>query len=155
MLRLGHRGACGHAPENTLKAIEAGIRAGADVVELDIQRTADGELVVMHDTRVDRTTNGTGSVIDMTLAEIRAHFTEDLLNRRLSTIEEGIGGITRTTAAADRRDELLTLVRAGEPLARLGAVLGDDLSRVNAAAFRNLVGDQAAFYISATPDVLD
>ena len=71
MLRIGHRGARGHAPENTLKAIEAGIRAGADLVELDIQRTADGGLVVMHDKRVDRTTNGTGCVTRMSLEELR------------------------------------------------------------------------------------
>ena len=71
MLRIGHRGARGHAPENTLQAIEAGIRAGADLVELDIQRTKDGGLVAMHDKRVDRTTNGTGYVTGMTLEELR------------------------------------------------------------------------------------
>jgi glycerophosphoryl diester phosphodiesterase len=71
-LRIGHRGAAGHAPENTLQAIEAGIRLGADLVEIDVQRTRDGQLVVIHDKRVDRTTNGSGWVCEMTLAGLRA-----------------------------------------------------------------------------------
>jgi glycerophosphoryl diester phosphodiesterase len=71
MLRIGHRGAAGHAPENTLASIEKGIALGADFVELDLQRTADGHLVVMHDKRVDRTTNGSGYVSQMRLDEIR------------------------------------------------------------------------------------
>jgi glycerophosphoryl diester phosphodiesterase len=71
MLRIGHRGAAGHAPENTLSSIEKGIALCADFVELDLQVTADGHVVVMHDKRVDRTTNGSGYVSKMTLAEIR------------------------------------------------------------------------------------
>ncbi len=65
-LRIGHRGAAGHAPENTLAAIRAGLSLGVDYVEVDIQRTRDGRLIVMHDESVDRTTNGTGMVSEMT-----------------------------------------------------------------------------------------
>lgn len=68
---IGHRGAVGHAPENTLAAIERGIAAGADLVEVDLQRTADGHIVAMHDKRVDRVTNGSGYVTAMSLAELR------------------------------------------------------------------------------------
>jgi glycerophosphoryl diester phosphodiesterase len=71
-LRIGHRGAAGHAPENTLRAFEAGIALGCDYLEFDVQRTADGHLVVMHDKRVDRTTDGTGVLSEMTLAELKA-----------------------------------------------------------------------------------
>jgi glycerophosphoryl diester phosphodiesterase len=71
VLRIGHRGAAGHAPENTLRAIETGISLGADFLEFDVQRTLDGALVVMHDKRVDRTTKGTGTITGMTLSEIR------------------------------------------------------------------------------------
>jgi glycerophosphoryl diester phosphodiesterase len=70
VLRIGHRGAAGYAPENTLLAIEKGISLGADYVEIDVQRTADGHLVVMHDKRVDRTTNGSGLVSKLTLEQI-------------------------------------------------------------------------------------
>lgn len=71
LLRIGHRGAAGYEPENTLKAISKAIALGADLVEVDVQRTSDGHLVIIHDKRVDRTTDGTGYVSEMTLAEIR------------------------------------------------------------------------------------
>ena len=72
VLRIGHRGAAGHAPENTLAAVAAGLALGVDLIEIDVQRTRDGALVVMHDKRVDRTTNGSGTVGELTLGEIRA-----------------------------------------------------------------------------------
>ena len=67
-----HRGASRRAPENTLPAFELAVELGADGVELDVQRTADGELVVIHDETVDRTTSGTGAVASLTSDEIRA-----------------------------------------------------------------------------------
>jgi glycerophosphoryl diester phosphodiesterase len=66
ILRIGHRGAAGHAPENTIAAIHTGISLGVDFIELDIQRTRDGRLVALHDKLVDRTTNGTGPIYEMT-----------------------------------------------------------------------------------------
>lgn len=71
VLRIGHRGACGHAPENTLSSIEHAIALGCVLAELDVQRTADGSLILLHDERVDRTTNGQGFIAQMTLADIR------------------------------------------------------------------------------------
>ena len=71
ILRVGHRGAAGHAPENTLAAIRKGISLGADFIEVDVQRTRDGRLVVMHDERVDRTTNGSGPVSSLTWDELQ------------------------------------------------------------------------------------
>lgn len=59
------------APENTIAAFEAAWRAGADFVELDVRATRDGALVLMHDGRVDRTTDGRGAVAELTLAEVR------------------------------------------------------------------------------------
>lgn len=70
MLIIGHRGAAGTHPENTLGSIEAAIAAGADWVEIDI-RAIDGELVVLHDERLERTTNGHGSVYNLTVDELR------------------------------------------------------------------------------------
>ena len=57
ILTIAHRGASAHAPENTLAAIRNALARDADLVELDVQRTKDGELVVLHDTTLDRTTN--------------------------------------------------------------------------------------------------
>lgn len=69
---LAHRGDLAHAPENTLPAFEQAIRKGADGVELDAKLTADGHVVVIHDSTVDRTTDGKGKVASFTLEAIRA-----------------------------------------------------------------------------------
>lgn len=71
VLRIGHRGAAGHAPENTLASIQKGIELGVDFVEIDLRRTADGMLVVLHDASVNRTTNGKGRIDRLALNEVR------------------------------------------------------------------------------------
>ena len=68
---LAHRGASGYAPENTLEAFKLAMEMGADGFELDVHLSADGELIVIHDETVDRTTNGKGYVKDMTLAQLK------------------------------------------------------------------------------------
>ncbi|HEV2239005.1 MAG TPA: glycerophosphodiester phosphodiesterase family protein [Ktedonobacterales bacterium] len=68
---FAHRGARAHAPENTLLAFELAFALGADAVECDVQLTADGALVVIHDATLDRTTNGRGPVALATLAALR------------------------------------------------------------------------------------
>ena len=82
VLVIGHRGAAGLAPENTLPSIAAALEYNAHVVEVDLWPSREGIPVVLHDETVDRTTNGTGRVTDMTVAELKAldagyHFTED------------------------------------------------------------------------------
>jgi glycerophosphoryl diester phosphodiesterase len=62
----------GYSPENTLLSFEEAVRRGADLIEMDVQLTADGEVVVMHDTSVDRTTDGTGFVRDLSLKRIQS-----------------------------------------------------------------------------------
>ncbi|MFF4274357.1 glycerophosphodiester phosphodiesterase [Streptomyces sp. NPDC001536] len=71
-LTIGHRGVMGLEPENTLRSFVAAQQAGLDVIELDLHLSKDGALVVMHDTDVDRTTDGTGPIAEKTLAELRA-----------------------------------------------------------------------------------
>ncbi|NBQ44386.1 MAG: glycerophosphodiester phosphodiesterase, partial [Mycobacteriaceae bacterium] len=68
---VAHRGASADRPEHTLAAYELALQEGADGVECDVRLTSDGHLVCVHDRRVDRTSNGTGLVSDMTLAELR------------------------------------------------------------------------------------
>jgi glycerophosphoryl diester phosphodiesterase len=70
-VNCAHRGGAGIAPENTLEGFREGLRCGAGVLELDVHTTADGHVVVHHDDDVDRTTQGTGPVREMTLAEIK------------------------------------------------------------------------------------
>ncbi len=71
MIVTSHRGAGFLEPENTLRAIRRAIELGADQVEIDVQLTRDGHLILMHDETVDRTTKGQGKISDLTLAEIR------------------------------------------------------------------------------------
>lgn len=71
-LNFAHRGGVIDFPENTLYAYAEAAKAGADVLEMDVYQTKDNELVILHDLDVDRTTNGTGNVVDLTLAELRA-----------------------------------------------------------------------------------
>ncbi|WAH38393.1 glycerophosphodiester phosphodiesterase [Alicyclobacillus dauci] len=65
-----HRGFSGRYPENTMAAFIAAVEIGANGIECDVRKTADGCFVIMHDETVDRTTNGSGSVADMTLQEL-------------------------------------------------------------------------------------
>ena len=57
---IAHRGASGYAPENTMEAFKLAIEMGADAIETDVHLTKDGEVVIIHDEKVDRTTNGIG-----------------------------------------------------------------------------------------------
>lgn len=70
-LVIGHRGASGIAPENTLKSFRIALEMGADMIELDIRQTLDGELVCIHDSELDRTTSGVGQIHKLTLEEIQ------------------------------------------------------------------------------------
>lgn len=71
LIKIGHRGAMGYEPENTLRSFQKAIELGADMVELDVHLCKSGELVVIHDDTVNRTTNGRGFVVKMTLAELK------------------------------------------------------------------------------------
>lgn len=68
-----HRGASAEAPENTLPAFELAIEQGADGFELDVQRSADGVLVVCHDETIDRTSDGSGAIVDLDWAQLQRH----------------------------------------------------------------------------------
>ncbi|MCK1993281.1 glycerophosphodiester phosphodiesterase [Peribacillus muralis] len=71
IVNIAHRGASGYAPEHTIPAYQLGERMKGDYIEIDLQLTKDGRLIAMHDERVDRTTDGTGLVKDLTLTQIK------------------------------------------------------------------------------------
>ena len=71
VLNIAHQGGEDEAPSNTMYAYQRAMRLGTDMLELDVHSTADGRLVVLHDAKVDRTTDGTGYVYDMTLPEVQ------------------------------------------------------------------------------------
>lgn len=93
MLIIGHRGASGHAPENTLAAFKKAVAMGATFVETDLQLSRDARFVAIHDDSVDRTTNGQGKVHDQTLAALRrldagSWFGSEYVGERIPTLEE-------------------------------------------------------------------
>jgi glycerophosphoryl diester phosphodiesterase len=72
MLIYGHRGSPSTKPENTLPSFEEAIRAGVDGLEFDVRASSDGELVIVHDRELDRTTSGSGNVDELPFAQLRA-----------------------------------------------------------------------------------
>ena len=94
VLVVAHRGDWRYAPENSLAAIAHSIEQGADVVELDVQKTKDGKLILMHDATLDRTTTGTGRVCDWTLDSIKTLFLRNgaalRTKHRVPTLEEAL-----------------------------------------------------------------
>ena len=72
MLKIGHRGANGYEPENTFVSIQKALDMQVDGIELDVHLSADGEIIVIHDETIDRTTNGKGFVNALSLRELKA-----------------------------------------------------------------------------------
>src|SRR5687768_15817821 len=70
MVVIGHRGAMGYEPENTLRSIKRAIDSGVDMIEFDVQLLKDGTLILMHDNTLERTTDGFGFVADKTYKDI-------------------------------------------------------------------------------------
>jgi len=92
-LNIAHRGASALAPENTIAAFERAVELGADVIELDLHTSQDGELVVIHDDTLDRTTDGSGPVHQRSLAELMRldagrWFGEGFAGQRIPRLDE-------------------------------------------------------------------
>jgi len=86
MLKIGHRGARAYEPENTLRSFKRAIELGVDAVEFDVRKTKDNELVIIHNSNVNKTTNGTGTVNDLTLKQIKSFVTDK--GEQIPTLEE-------------------------------------------------------------------
>lgn len=90
---IAHRGASGYCPENTMVAFRKGIELGANGFETDVQMTQDGELILMHDFTIDRTTTGAGYVRDLTLQDIKQYdagswFGESFSGEKVPTLDD-------------------------------------------------------------------
>jgi|GEM_PF-1993715 len=109
---IAHRGASAEAPENTLASTRGAIASGATAVEVDVRTTRDGQLVLSHDAKIDRTTNGTGTINDLTLAELKqfdagSWFNIKFKDERITTLIEAV------TLCKGRIDVLLDLKETG------------------------------------------
>lgn len=144
-----HRGGAGLAPENTLAAFRNGMALGADALEMDLHVTRDGEVVVIHDETLERTTNGMGGVADLTLEELKrwdagGKFSPAFRGERLPTLREVIALVKAARNTRIRLDLELKYApdRPGQPedfeqrvleiLRETGFVL-----RVNAISFHH------------------
>ena len=93
MLRIGHRGARAYEPENTIRSFKKALEIGVDAVELDVRKTKDNRLVVIHDADVKRTTDGKGLVSELTLTEIKTFSTEK--GEKIPTLKEALDFLDR------------------------------------------------------------
>ncbi len=140
-LLFAHRGASAHAPENTFEAFDLALCLGADVLEMDVHPTKDGQIVVIHDARLERTTDGSGWVREHSLAELqrldagyRFKVGDDLRFRgrgtRLETLEATLTNFSRAAFNIELKEPgmargvLAALERAG--VSRVVLTAGDD-----------------------------
>ena len=150
VLVVAHRGNWRSAPENSVAAIDSAIQMGVDIVEIDIHKTKDGQLILMHDDRVDRTTNGKGLIKDYTLAEIKKLKLKDkdgnLTEHIVPTLEEALlAGKGQIMFNLDKAysvfDEVyavlektgtasLVIMKGGQPVETVKSEFGDYLDKV-------------------------
>ena len=126
VLVVAHRGDWRYAPENSVAAIRHSIESGVDIVEIDLQMTADSVLIVMHDETLDRTTDGRGKVSDATLEQIRKLHLKNgaglVTGHRVPTLEEALiaarGKVLINLDKADRYFDMVMEVLEGTGTAR-------------------------------------
>lgn len=106
---IAHRGGALLRNENTLSAFEHAIELQCDYIELDVHLSKDGELIVCHDPRIDRTTNGSGAIEDMTLDEIRRYRISDF--RSHQSTDEWLPTLSEVLALVDHRCRILLEIK--------------------------------------------
>jgi glycerophosphoryl diester phosphodiesterase len=144
-LLCGHRGARVHAPENTMAGFEMAATMGADLIELDVRLTSDGALAIIHDSMVDRTTNGSGRVADLTWNELQAldagiRFGQAFAGQRVPNLQEVL-------AWARGRVYLAVEVKVPAPVAP------DVLTRIAATIRDAGMADQVTMHHIQQPDI--
>jgi glycerophosphoryl diester phosphodiesterase len=152
MQLMAHRGASSLAPENTLAAFALALNYEPEWIELDVHATLDGEIVVMHDATVDRTTNGQGAIAEMPLAQLRtldagAWFGDESQGERVPLLEEVV-------ALVGHRARLNVEIKAGPDLAQVVEVLraGGILGESQISSF-DLAAIQAVQALTAEPEL--
>ena len=130
---VGHRGAMGHCPENTLASFERGLALGADWIELDVHLSKDGAPVVIHDETLERTTNGHGAVRDHTLAELKAldagaWFAPEYAGQRIPTLDEVLAWARGRDVVVDIEIKNAPIYYAGIEAAVVDALARHDMA---------------------------
>ncbi len=162
---VAHRGSSSDRPENTIAAFQRAIEVGATAIEIDIRTTADGQLVLMHDASVDRTTNGTGKVNSLTWSELEkldagSHLDKKFKNARIPLFRDAL------TLCKDRIDLLLDLKETGseynravvDEIVRFGnpeRVIAGVRSVEQANMFHKLMPELRLFGFIPKPDAIE
>lgn len=133
---IGHRGASGECPENTVLAFDRALEQGADAIELDVRLTADGVPVVLHDATVDRTTDGMGAVATRTLAQLRQ--LDAGRGERIPTLAEVLGRYPTTPVVVELKDPAAgpAVARALDAAGAVGRALVGAFDHAALGAFR-------------------
>lgn len=152
LMIAAHRGQWRAAPENSLAAIARAVEVGAEVVEIDVRRTKDGALVLMHDDTVDRTTDGTGKVADLTLAEIQdLHLKVGLGGAQAAVTDHRVPTFTETMEAVKGR-ALVNLDKGWDVREEMYAVM-EQTGTVDHGLFKGSPTlDEATEFMAAHPD---
>lgn len=171
-LTIAHRGASAYAPENTIAAFKMAIEMGFDLIENDVRRTKDGVIVVSHDGSLDRCTDGTGQIADLTLEEVKSpsagvKFGPEYTGERIPTLEEALDAVPASVGyCIELKVPGLAedVVRLVERMDRVGQTVifafdGSNGPIVRAASpmisFLYLVGGPAEERIARVPKIID
>ena len=148
---IGHRGAVADEPENTLRSFRRAQRDGADWVELDLRLSADGQLMVVHDALLERTTNGSGAVAELTREQIQA--LDAGSGERVPTFEEVLAAVDLRIQAEIKAPEVVPVLAAMVERAALPErVVAASFSVETLAALADLApGLPRALIFSRTP----
>ena len=129
---VAHRGGAGMAPENSLTCIRKGLESGADMIEIDIHLTKDGEIVVCHDKEIDRTTNGKGRIADMTLEELREYRIVDKDGNATDDVLPTLGEVLEVV---DGRAGLLVEIKRGSDAEQIAKAFINEVALYQAASW--------------------
>jgi len=112
LLVIGHRGACGYEPENTIVSFEKAIALGVDIIECDVRCCASDEVIVFHDNKLDRTTNGAGYIEQKTLQELKQLSVAE--DQQIATLQEVLDCVNRRVVINIELKDLRTVVLVAE-----------------------------------------
>ena len=149
----GHRGASGYAPENTMAAFEKAVEMGADGIELDVQLTKDGELVVIHDETIDRVSDGSGWVKDFTYAKLIKHnFNRthpEYEHAQIPTLEETL---MRKKNLERIKIPVLIFIAGNDHMSKAGVIVIAEMFVIGFVIFKIQRGEKRPLAVSRTRD---
>ncbi|GAB3817565.1 glycerophosphodiester phosphodiesterase family protein [Kribbella italica] len=156
MIITGHRGVMGSEPENTLRSFRRAVEYGCDEIELDLRVTADDALIVLHDATLDRTTNGTGPVEELTFDELRSLDAGlgEMVPTWAETIEV-VGVRIQAEVKAARAVPLLVASLQADPALAARTMVTSSNAEILLAVRRAMPSASIGLIFGRTPDVAD